>query len=164
LMSAPAGETLPEKWCAQSHSAVFGPEFRAERSDSRTIASLSRSCVMRHAPSIVPLDRLDREIYLVLEDFGARAGCSWRETDEQDTDVETIIHDLLFGQYAYPLRIVAFNAVEGWSRDVTSEIADELAERVRGRDEITPALQAFVQANASRPFAVQLALPLRGAA
>ena len=41
---------------------------------------------MRHAPSIVPLDRLDREIYLVLEDFGARAGCSWRETDEQDTD------------------------------------------------------------------------------
>ena len=26
---------------------------------------------MRHAPSIVPLDRLDRDIYLVLEDFGA---------------------------------------------------------------------------------------------
>lgn len=55
---------------------------------------------MRHAPSIVPLDRLDREIYLVLEDFGARAGCSWREADEQDTDVETIIRDLLSGQYA----------------------------------------------------------------
>lgn len=59
---------------------------------------------MRHAPSIVPLDRLDREIYLVLEDFGARAGCSWREADEQDTDVETIIRDLLSGQYAYPVR------------------------------------------------------------
>jgi hypothetical protein len=69
---------------------------------------------MRHAPSIVPLDRLDRNIYLVLEDFGARAGCSWRETDEQDTDFETIIRDLLSGQYAYPVRIVAFNAVEGW--------------------------------------------------
>jgi hypothetical protein len=116
---------------------------------------------MRHAPSIVPLDRLDREIYLVLEDFGARAGCSWRETDEQDTDVETIIRDLLSGQYAYPVRIVAFNAIEGWSRDATSEIADELAVRVRG-SEITPALRAFIQANASRPFAVQLALPLRG--
>ena len=26
---------------------------------------------MRSSPSIVPLDRLDREVYLVLEDFGA---------------------------------------------------------------------------------------------
>jgi hypothetical protein len=117
---------------------------------------------MRHAPSIVPLDRLDRDIYLVLEDFGARAGCSWRETDEQDTEVETVIRDLLSGQYAYPVRIVAFNAIEGRARDATTEIADELAERVTG--EITPALQAFIEANASRPFAVQLALPLRGAA
>jgi hypothetical protein len=37
---------------------------------------------MRTSPSIVPLDRLDRDIYLVLEDFGARAGRAWRETDE----------------------------------------------------------------------------------
>jgi hypothetical protein len=33
----------------------------------------------RSSPSIVPADRLDRDIYLVLEDFGARAGCAWRE-------------------------------------------------------------------------------------
>ncbi|MGY3034131.1 hypothetical protein ACVIIV_003301 [Bradyrhizobium sp. USDA 4354] len=32
------------------------------------------------SPSIVPNDRLDRDIYLVLEDFVARAGCAWRET------------------------------------------------------------------------------------
>lgn len=118
---------------------------------------------MRSSPSIVPADRLDRDIYLVLEDFGARAGCSWRETDEGDTDRETIIRDLLSGQYAYPVRIVAFNAIEGWSRDATSEIADELAERLTDAD-ITPTLQAFIQVNASRPFALQLALPLRGAA
>ncbi|MCK1291905.1 MULTISPECIES: hypothetical protein [unclassified Bradyrhizobium] len=118
---------------------------------------------MRHAPSIVPLDRLDRDIYLVLEDFGALAGCSWRETDEQDTDFETIIRDLITGQYAYPVRIVAFNAVDGWSRDATSEVADELGERAAGNAEITPALRAFIEANATRPFAVQLALPLRGA-
>jgi hypothetical protein len=29
---------------------------------------------MRSTSSIVPADRLDRDIYLVLEDFGARAG------------------------------------------------------------------------------------------
>jgi hypothetical protein len=39
---------------------------------------------MRQSPSIAPLIRLDHDVYLVLEDFGARAGCAWRETDEQD--------------------------------------------------------------------------------
>ncbi|MET4846369.1 hypothetical protein [Bradyrhizobium japonicum] len=50
---------------------------------------------MRSLPSIVPADRLDRDIYLVLEDFGARAGCAWRETDEADTDLEGVLRNLL---------------------------------------------------------------------
>ncbi|WP_027574426.1 hypothetical protein [Bradyrhizobium sp. WSM1743] len=117
---------------------------------------------MRSAPSIVPSDRLDRDIYLVLEDFGARAGCAWRETDETDTDRETVLRDILSGRYAYPLRIVVFNAVEGWSRDATADIADELAERAaEDANAVSPTLQAFIKANATRPFAVQLALPLR---
>jgi hypothetical protein len=33
---------------------------------------------------------------------------------------------LLEGQYGEPVRIVAFNTAEGWSRDVTLDIADEL--------------------------------------
>jgi hypothetical protein len=99
-----------------------------------------------------------------LEDFGARAGCAWRETDEADTDFETIVRDVLSGQYAYPLRIVAFNPIDGWSRDATEEIADELAHRVADQAmEISPALQAFIEANATRPVSVQLALPLRKA-
>lgn len=102
---------------------------------------------------------------LVLEDFGARVGCAWRETDEQDTDRGTVLRDLLSGQYTYPLRIVAFNAIEGWSRDVTEDIADALADRaVHERLDLSPALEAFVQANSSRPFGLQLALPLRAAA
>lgn len=119
---------------------------------------------MRSSPSIVPADRLDRDVYLVLEDFGARAGCAWRETDEQDTDRDTLIRDLLSGQYAYPVRIAVFNAIEGYARDATSEIGDELAEAAAGNAEITSALQAFVEANATRPFGFQLALPLPGAA
>lgn len=119
---------------------------------------------MRQSPSIVPLDRLDRDIYLVLEDFGAHAGCSWRETDEQDTDRETVLRDLISGQYAYPVRIVVFNAIEGRSRDATQDIADALAERTgRERLDLSSALEAFIQANASRSLVLQLALPLRGA-
>ncbi|MHC2666599.1 hypothetical protein ACMA5K_24065 [Bradyrhizobium diazoefficiens] len=119
---------------------------------------------MRSSPSIVPTDRLDRDIYLVLEDFGARAGCAWRETDETDTDLETILTDLLSGQYAYPVRIVCFNPGEGWSRDATSDVADALAQRATDTDaEVPSALQNFIAANATRRFDVQLALPLPGA-
>ncbi|UWU66219.1 hypothetical protein [Bradyrhizobium sp. NC92] len=116
---------------------------------------------MRSSPSIVPVDRLDRDIYLVLEDFGARAGCAWRETDEADTDLETVLHDLLSGQYAYPARIVCFNAGEGWSRDATSDVADTLAQRAIDADaEVSAALQDFIAANGMRRLGVQLRLPL----
>ncbi|MBP1095291.1 hypothetical protein [Bradyrhizobium diazoefficiens] len=120
---------------------------------------------MRVSPSIVPADRLDRDIYLVLEDFGVRAGCAWRETDETDTDLETILRDLLSGQYAYPVRIVCFNPGEGWSRDATSDVADALAQRATDTDaEVTSALRDFIAANATRHFDAQLALPMPGAA
>jgi hypothetical protein len=55
----------------------------------------------------------------VLDDFGGRLGRAWRETDEEDTDRETLIRDLMDDQYSHPARIVAFNTAEGWSRDVT---------------------------------------------
>jgi hypothetical protein len=118
---------------------------------------------MRHSPSIVPeID--DREIYMVLDDFGGRLGRAWREIDEEGTDRETVIRDLLEGQYSDPVRIVAFNTAEGWSRDVSEEIAGELADLVaiEGRD--TPAsLEDFLdRLGGGRP--VQLPLPLRGVA
>lgn len=120
---------------------------------------------MRHSPSIVPADRLDRDIYLVLDDFGARAGCAWRETDEAEADLESVLQGLLTGQYVYPVRIVCFNASEGWSRDVTSDIADALAQRAADSDDdVSAALEGFISANATRRFDKQLTLPLQGAA
>src|SRR3954454_13655292 len=120
---------------------------------------------MRLAPSIVPADSLDRDIYLVLEDLGARAGCAWRETDEADTDLETVLQGLLSGKYVYPVRIVCFNASEGWSRDATSDVADALAQRAADNNyDVSDALQGFISANATRRFDKQLTLPLRGAA
>src|SRR5215471_12608711 len=51
---------------------------------------------MCRSPSIVPGDGLNRDIYLMLEDF--RQGLAWRETDEP-ADLQTVIDDLLSGQY-----------------------------------------------------------------
>src|SRR5689334_18528186 len=83
--------------------------------------------VMRTSPSIIPHEA-DHDTYLVLDDFG-HMGCSWRETDAQSSDREALIRDLVEGQYRHPVRIVAFNTAEGWSRDVTADIASELRRR-----------------------------------
>jgi hypothetical protein len=37
-----------------------------------------------------------------------------------------VVEDLLTVQYEQPLRVVAFNPVERWSRDASEEIAEEL--------------------------------------
>jgi hypothetical protein len=81
----------------------------------------------------------------VLDDFG-RSGRSWRETDEDGADRETMIRDLMAGQYNGPVRVVAFNTVEGWSRDVSVDIADELRRRFVEYDEVPKAVIAFMEA------------------
>jgi len=80
------------------------------------------------SPSIAPIDRLDRTIYLVLEDFSS--GAAWRETGEDRTDYRTVVDDLLAGQYDNPLPVVAFNPWRGWSRGASKDVAEKLAQRV----------------------------------
>ena len=100
---------------------------------------------MSTSPSIVPRGA-DQDTYLVLEDFG-QLDCAWRETDAEDADRETLIRDLVEGQYRHPVRIVAFNTAEGWSRDVTVEIADELRRRYGEFGEVPDAILDFMDAN-----------------
>jgi hypothetical protein len=78
-------------------------------------------------PSIVPNDN-DETVYLVADDFG-RLGRAWREADYEATDLETVIQDLLTGQYSNPIRVVAFNTAERWSEDVSEDVARELRRR-----------------------------------
>ena len=78
------------------------------------------------------------------------------ERPMRTTDRETLIRDLLDGQYLCPAWIVAFNAAEGWSRDATQDIADELWERCAG--EIPVSLRDFLDRYPSRPKARQLKL------
>jgi hypothetical protein len=71
-----------------------------------------------------------------------------------------VITDLVYGQYSNPVRVVAFNAAEGWSRDASEEIADRCA--MHGFD-VPPYLRDFVD-RLGRGRPAQLPLPLRGAA
>jgi hypothetical protein len=100
---------------------------------------------VRTSPSIVP-QGADQDTYLVLEDCG-RLGCAWRETDADDADRETLIRDLVEGHYSHPIRIVVFNTTEGWSRDVTIDIADELRRRYPEFGEVPGQIFDFMEAN-----------------
>jgi hypothetical protein len=78
-------------------------------------------------PSIVPKED-DQEVCLVIEDLG-RLGRIYTEADVGATDLETVITDMLSGQYSNPVKIVSFNIAEGWSRDISADVAQELRRR-----------------------------------
>jgi len=100
---------------------------------------------MRTSPSIAPLGP-EQDTYIVLDDFGW-IGRAWRETDEHRADRETRIRNLLLGEFNEPIRIVGFNTSEGWSRDVTVDIADELRRRYAELDDVPESVLEFMEAN-----------------
>jgi hypothetical protein len=65
-------------------------------------------------PSIVP-NGDDQNVYLVVDDLG-RLGRVWREADAEATDLETVLLEMLEGQYKDPVRVVSFNTAESWSQ------------------------------------------------
>jgi hypothetical protein len=91
--------------------------------------------------------------YIVLEDFG-RLGRAYRETDLQRSDFEDVISDLLTGQFEQPLRVIAFNVREGWARDVSNDIAEELITRSRRANSSlnVGALNFLISSNMKRKF------------
>ncbi len=109
------------------------------------------------SPSIIPNDRLDRDFYIVLEDF--IGGAAFRETDE-GIDYDVIIRNLLRGEYGSVVRVVAFS--EGWSRDASEDVARQLDRLVSadGR-EVSEGLQDFIEGQLGRKIGVQLPLPLQ---
>ena len=94
---------------------------------------------MPRSPSLVP-ENPRRDVYLELENFGS-LGRMWRETHEVETS-----RSLLEGHYQNPVRTVAFNTAEGWSRDLTFDIADELRRRCVENDEVPASILKFIGA------------------
>jgi hypothetical protein len=101
-------------------------------------------------PAIANRDsELDIDVHLVLDDFGP-AGRAYREVDfppvfedvlnktlrardqlstATAVSFDTVVEDLLAGQYNSPVRVIAFNAAEGWARDVSENVAREVVKR-----------------------------------
>jgi hypothetical protein len=109
-------------------------------------------------PSIIPNGN-DENVYMVVDDLG-KLGRIWPEADVEATDLETVIVDLLQGQYKNPIRVVAFNTVEGWAQDVSEDAAHELRRRcdLQLRD-VPSSIQDFVERHEGHDFR-QLSLRL----
>jgi hypothetical protein len=106
-------------------------------------------------PSIVPYGA-DQAVYLVVDHFGG-LGTAYRETDIERTDLETVITDLISGQFNDP---VAFNTLEHWAQDVSRDVALEIQSRcdIEGHD-VPDTLRDFVDSYAGpdRQLALRLA-------
>jgi hypothetical protein len=89
------------------------------------------SVMPRRAATSPLVPSTDSTVYLVLD-------CA--------TDLHTLVSDLLSSRYRRPLRGVAFDTVDGGTRDVTAEIAREVLSRALELDrELPAALRDFLE-------------------
>src|SRR4029078_7999982 len=112
------------------------------------------------SPPLAPVG-FDVDVYVALDDFGS-IGRSYRETAEEGAARESLIRDLMGGQYNNPVRIVCFNTAKGTTRDATLEIAQEILDRVsRKGEEIAPGLRDFIEWELDRSKRLSQTTPAR---
>jgi hypothetical protein len=94
-------------------------------------------------PLIVPRGD-DQTFYLVINNYG-HSGTAFAEVDVGEADLETVISDLMNGEYNDPVRVVAFNTAEHWARDTSKDVAGEILRRLDLAGHVLPSsIQAFV--------------------
>jgi hypothetical protein len=95
-------------------------------------------------PSIVSSGH-DQNFYLVINNYG-NFGPAFAETDVSEADLETVITDLMCGQYSDPVRVVAFNTAEHWAEDASEDIAREVMRRFDlAGQEMPSSIEAFIE-------------------
>jgi hypothetical protein len=108
-------------------------------------------------PSLVPYGA-DQTVYLVIDRF-AGPSTVYRETEAERADLETIITDLMAGQFNDPIRVIAFNTLEHWSEDVSEYIAFEIQTRCDiGGEDVPESIRDFVDSyvGSDRQLALRL--------
>jgi hypothetical protein len=110
------------------------------------------------SPTVVPFGA-DETVYLVVDRFLAGRDI-YREAEFERTDLETIVADLMSGQFNDPVRVIAFNTLEHWARDISAEVATEIQTRCDIDGEPLPEhVGDFVKRHAAstRPHALSVA-------
>jgi hypothetical protein len=98
---------------------------------SRRSAQTGVNAMPQSAARLPLADSRDGTVYLVLD---------------RAADLKTVVTDLLSGRYRHPLRVVAFDPVEGSMCDVSAEIARQVLSRaVETNREVPVAVRDFVE-------------------
>jgi hypothetical protein len=88
----------------------------------------------------------DATTYLVIGQLNR----PFREIGLAEGDRETIVRNLISGQYPNALRVVTLNTAEGSSRDVSEDIAFEVLDRAFEADEtLTDGTKRFIDRHIS---------------
>jgi hypothetical protein len=91
------------------------------------------------SPSLVP--SLGHDLHFVLCDFG-KHGQAFVETDPVHADRNTVICNLIAGEYERPLSVIACNPAEGWACDVSESVAKAIK---KAGAPLTAGTSAFVE-------------------
>jgi hypothetical protein len=99
--------------------------------------------------SMVPYGA-DQTIYVVMDGLGYRGTFS-QDREVERSDLETVLADLMSGQFNDPIRVVAFNTLEHWSKDVSAEVAHEIQCRCDiDRSDVPQYLAGFMELHIGR--------------
>jgi hypothetical protein len=104
---------------------------------------------MSWTPCVVPYGA-DQTVYMVVDSVG-RPGSVHRELEIERADLESVTSDLMTGQFSNPVRVVAFNTLEHWAKDITADIAGEIQTLcdIEGRD-VPEHIRDFVESHTKR--------------
>jgi len=97
---------------------------------------------MTDTPSLVPGSE-SSDVYFVLDELPT-FGRVWRELSEEAANKQTVLNLIANGEFQDPVRVIAFNTAEGWSRDVTGEIAEALLDREASDGDLSQSARVFV--------------------
>jgi hypothetical protein len=99
--------------------------------------------------SIVPYGA-DQTIYVVVDGLG-QSGTFRQERSVERTDFEAVVADLMSGTFNDPIRVVAFNTLEHWSKDISIDVAQEIQCRcdIEGSG-VPPYLAGFLEPISAR--------------
>jgi hypothetical protein len=101
------------------------------------------------SPSVVPYGA-DQTIYLVVDCVGTGKAC--RESAIERSDLDALIAELLAGQFSAPVRVIAFNTLEHWRKDISKEVAEEIRVLCDIEGTSVPEhLDDFVECQTTRP-------------
>ncbi|WP_246664505.1 hypothetical protein [Tardiphaga sp. P9-11] len=100
----------------------------------------------------------DPNVYLVL-DCVEQSRCARREADAGKTDLETVVRDLMSGQYKDPQRVIAFNTFEHRAADVSEDVAREIRRCTDAAlEDLSSSIEDFVVRHAGRGQQLNLRL------